>query len=147
MERILIGSRAFFGGYDDFCNDYNRYLEMVDNIKSPLREEMLLRGVYTVKYKKESGKKLISKSLETGDPVSIAKFLVPEVAKAIKVKVSDLQPLECLLPKLDKKHQYIATLYQAVKENGGFDITQEQRDAAYEVYKAARVANENKEEE
>lgn len=148
MEKILVGSRAFFGSYEDFRSKDYDFLELIEEpVGFEWRHEQSLRGVCTLKHKKESPKKMIERTLKSGDALLIGKFLVPEVAKAIGAKVKDILPLEELLPKLDKKHQYVATIFKAVKKNKKFELSQEQRDAAYEVYKAARVANENKEDE
>ena len=62
--------------------------------------------------------------------------------RAIGATVVDILPLETLLPKLDEKHEYVAVIFAAVKQNGSFELTDEQRAAAYEAYRKARQTTE-----
>lgn len=81
---------------------------------------------------------MVQRTLDCGDALLIGKFLVPEVAQAIGATVSDILPLETLLSKLDDRHRYVAVIFDAVKQNGSFELTEEQRAAAYEAYRQAR---------
>ena len=82
---------------------------------------------------------MIAKTLEVGDALLIGKFLVPEVAQAIGATVEDILPLESLLPKLDAKHQYEAVIFEAIKTNGTFTLTDRQRQEAFRQYQLART--------
>lgn len=84
---------------------------------------------------------MVSKTLEVGDPLLIGKFLVPEVADVLGATIDDILPLETLLPKLDDKHQYEAVIFNAIKTNGSFTLTEEQRKEAFKVYKSARKSD------
>lgn len=139
MEKILVGSRAFFGGYEDFKSKDRDYLELVENPKDfQWRREQSLRGVCTFSYKLEPAADMVRRTLESGDALLVGKFLVPEVAEAIGATVADILPLETLLPNLDKRHKYVAVIFEAVKQNNSFVLTEEQRDEAYEVYKQSK---------
>lgn len=136
---ILVGSRAFFAGCEGFRSKDHDYLELLENPEDfTWRREQSLRGVCTFSYKLEPVADMVRRTLETGDALLVGKFLVPEVAEAIGATVSDILPLEALLQGLDKKHEYVAVIFNAVKQNESFVLTDEQRAAAYVVYKQAR---------
>lgn len=142
METILVGSRAFFSGYKDFKSKDYDYLELIENpIGFEWRHEQSLRGVCTLRHKKETIKKMVKRTIKSNDPLLIGKFLVPEVATILGAKVSDIKPLEKLLPKLDKQHEYLTVIFNAIKQNNSFTLSKEQLDEAYKVYKAAREKN------
>ncbi|WP_304954033.1 hypothetical protein [uncultured Alistipes sp.] len=141
MTRILVGSRAFFGGINGFVSKDCDYLELVENPTGfTWRREQSLRGVCTFRFKKEPVARMVQRTIDSGDALLVGKFLVPEVALAIGATVSDILPLETLLPKLDNCHKYVAVIFDAVKQNNGFWLTTEQRDAAYNAYRQARPA-------
>lgn len=143
MKRILVGSRAFFSGMDGFRSKDHDYLELVENPTAfKWRREQSLRGVCTFQFKKEPPADMVRRTLDCGDALLVGKFLVPEVAQAIGATVVDILPLETLLPKLDEKHEYVAVIFAAVKQNGSFELTDEQRAAAYEAYRKARQTTE-----
>lgn len=143
MRRILVGSRAFFSGMDGFRSKDHDYLELVENPTAfKWRREQSLRGVCTFQFKKEPPADMVRRTLDCGDALLVGKFLVPEVAQAIGATVVDILPLETLLPKLDEKHEYVAVIFAAVKQNGSFELTDEQRAAAYEAYRKARQTTE-----
>lgn len=142
-ERILVGSRAFFSGIDGFQSKDRDYLELVENpTEFEWRQELSLRGVCTFRYRKETPAEMVRRTLDSGDALLVGKFLVPEVAQAIGATVADILPLETLLPKLDEKHKYVAVIFEAVKRNGSFEMTDEQRAAVYEAYRQARQPTE-----
>ena len=143
MKRILVGSRAFFSGMDGFRSKDHDYLELVENPTAfKWRREQSLRGVCTFQFKKEPPADMVRRTLDCGDALLVGKFLVPEVAQAIGATVVDILPLETLRPKLDEKHEYVAVIFAAVKQNGSFELTDEQRAAAYEAYRKARQTTE-----
>lgn len=143
----MVGSKAFFGGYKDFHSKDVDYLEIVDSGDFEWRSEFSMRGMCTFKYKKEPIEDLVRKTIETGDALLIGKFLLPEVSKVLGYEVKDILPLESLLPFLDEKHKYIESIFMAVKENNSFELSQEQLDAAYEIYKKARENYRRREKE
>lgn len=139
MKRILVGSRAFFSGMDGFRSKDHDYLELVENPTAfKWRREQSLRGVCTFQFKKEPPADMVRRTLDCGDAFVACKFIVPEVVQAIGATVADILPLEPLLSKLDDRHRYVAVIFAAIKQNGSFELTDEQRAAAYEAYKQAR---------
>lgn len=142
MDKIIVGSRAFFSGMEGFKSKDRDFLELVDEPKGfEWRQEMSLRGVDTFRYRKESPAQMVQRTINAGDPLLIGKFLVPEVAEAIGATVADILPLEQLLPQLDDKHRYVALIFDAVKENNSFTLTAEQRATAFAAYQEARPAS------
>ena len=138
-KKILVGSRAFFGNYKNFRSKDTDYLELVENPQEfSWRKELSMRGFCNFQYKLEPVADMVKRTIENGDPLLIGKFLVPEVAEAIGATVEDILPLEVLLPKLDDNHKYVESIFNAIKENNSFELTDEQRLAAYEIYKQAR---------
>ncbi|MDE5688583.1 MAG: hypothetical protein K2I18_08175 [Paramuribaculum sp.] len=139
MEKILVGSRAFFGEQVASRNKGKDYVELVYSPKVyKWRWEMCLRGTNIFRYKKEDVKTMVQRTVNLGDPQLIGKFLVPEFATAINAKVGDILPLEVLLPKLTEKQKYIALIFEAIKENNTFELEPWQLNEAYEVYKQSR---------
>ncbi len=139
MKRILVGSRAFFSGMEGFKSKDSDYLELVENPTTfKWRREQSLRGTCTFQFKHEPVGQMVQRTLDCGEALLVGKFLVPEVAQAIGATVADILPLEPLLSKLDDRHQYVAVIFEAAKQNGCFELTNEQRAAAYEVYRQAR---------
>ncbi len=142
-NRILVGSRAFFAGLDGFQSKDFDYLELVEDPKHfHYRREMSLRGTCIFQYKKEPVAQMVERVVCSGSAIQLGKFLVPEVAEAIGATIEDIQPLEVLLPKLDKKHEYQAIIFNAYKQNGSFTLTDEQRQQAFASYLEARKTDE-----
>ena len=81
---------------------------------------------------------MINYTLESNDPLLIGKFLVPEVAEELKLSVSDILPLEPMLSKLDEQHQYQVIIFNHIKNNNSFILTEEQLEEAYQFYISAR---------
>lgn len=143
MIKILVGSRAFFSGMDGFNSKDRDYLILTEQPHGfRWRREQSLRGVCTFEYKRDTAATMVAETLQSGDALLIGKFLVPEVAQAINATVEDILPLETLLPKLDDKHRYEAIIFNAIKANGTFTLTEEQRQAAFKVYLSARKADD-----
>jgi len=76
--------------------------------------------------------------------MKFGKYIIPEFAEYIGLTIDDLPRLQLLLAKLDKQHLYQQVIYNAYLENGDFTLTPDQREAAYESYKAARTDEELK---
>lgn len=144
MIKILVGSRAFFDGMKGFQSKDRDFLVLVEKPQGfNWRREQSVRGICTFEYKLGTPAEMVAKTLEVGDPLLIGKFLVPEVADVLGTTVEDILPLETLLPKLDDKHQYEAVIFNAIKANGAFTLTDEQRKEAFHVYQAARKSDNN----
>lgn len=142
--KFLVGSRVFFAGMDGYKSKDKDYLVLVENPTNfEWRRERSVRGVCCFEIRKESISKMVKRTLASGSAIMLGKFLVPEVAKALKAKVKDILPLEPLLEKLDDKHKYQAVIFRAYQENGDFTLTDEQRAEAYAVYCQSRQKHGN----
>lgn len=143
MKKILVGSNAFFEDIKNFKSKDKDYLIFIDNPEDfKIRKEICLRGTDMFYYKRLSPSEMINYTLETNDPLLIGKFLVPEVAEELKLSVSDILPLEPMLSKLDEQHQYQVVIFNHIKNNNNFTLTNEQLDEAYQVYISTRKTKE-----
>ena len=143
MKKILVGSNAFFKDFKDFKSKDKDYLIFVDNPEDfKIRKEICLRGIDTFYYKRLSPSEMINYTLKTNDPLTVSKFFIPEVAEELKLTVNDILPLEPMLSKLDKRHQYQIVIFNHIKNNNSFILTEEQLEEAYQIYSSARKEEE-----
>lgn len=142
-KQFTVGSRAFFSDMPDSRSKDSDILVLMDEPAGfQWRREQQLRGVSTFRYKREPIAQMIQRTLDADDPLMVGKFLVPEVAAELGVSVADILPLQPLVAKLDDKHKYYAVIFDAYQDNGSITLTQEQRDAAYQLYTEARKPKE-----
>lgn len=102
------------------------------------RLEMKLNGVDYFYYINMSKDRLIKLHLSLNDAMTVGKFLVPDVAKYLDFTIEDIQKLSPLFEKLDERHIYEKVIFNSYIENGGFFLTPEQRQKAFEAYLSAR---------
>lgn len=139
MGKFIVGSRAFFSACDGFRGTGHDYLVLEDNPEGyKWRHEQSLRHVSTFRYRREPVVDMVRRTIECGDALLVGKFLVPEVAEAIGATVADILPLEALLPGLAPLYQYLTVIFEAVKRNNSFVLTEEQREEAYKAYRQSR---------
>lgn len=142
-KQFTVGSRAFFSDMPDFRSKDSDILVLMDEPAGfQWRREQQLRDVSTFRYKREPIAQMIQRTLDADDPLLVGKFLVPEVAAELGASVADILPLQPLVAKLDDKHKYYAVIFDAYQTNGSITLTQEQRDAAYQLYTEARKPKE-----
>ncbi len=143
MKKILVGSNVFFKDFKGFKSKDKDYLVFIDNpLDFKKRKEIYLRGIDMFYYKRLSPIEMINYTLETNNPLLIGKFLVPEVAEELKLSVTDILPLEPMLSKLDEQHQYQVIIFNHIKNNNSFILTEEQLDEAYQFYLSTRKDKE-----
>ena len=68
----------------------------------------------------------------------VGKFLIPEFCAEIGLQIEDLPKLLPLVAKLDDNHLYEKIIFESYLKNGAFNLTKEQRLAAYKKYKESR---------
>ena len=102
------------------------------------RLEMKLNGVDYFYYINMPKDRLIKLHLSLNDAMTVGKFLVPDVAKYLDFTIEDIQKLSPLFEKLDERHIYEKVIFNSYIENGGFFLTPEQRQKAFEAYLSAR---------
>ena len=139
MDKFTVGSRAFFSGMDGYNpKDYDtlylvdqgngyKYIKQVSSAGSC--QFFMVRNAKEV---------LIDYALNNSPSMAINKFLVPGLVNELGITIDDLRQLQPMVDKLDAKHRYLRTIYEAYLANGSFTLTDEQRADAFEVYRAAR---------
>ena len=135
---ILMGSRYFFQDYEGYTSHDIDKIEIVDN--NEFKNVRIIRGQGKdyFYFQKRSKEQWILDTLAAELPMAVGKFLIPEFNAQIGFTIEDLPRLKPQFDKLDEKHWYERIIYNAYLENGGFFLTQEQRDRAYESYKKTR---------
>lgn len=136
---ILTGSCVFFGEYPDFKPHDKDYIVLEKNPEYKYLRHLHGQGK-DIFYNQilGSAQAHINYALDVGLGMSVIKFLTPEFNETIGFTIDDLPKVKPLIDKLDEKHLYAKIIYEAYLENGGFFLTQEQRDRAYESYKKTR---------
>ena len=144
MKPILtykIGSSYFFKDYEDYCQKDNDELCIMDRFPDFIKTNVLnmKKDGDDVFFYRDMGKdEFLKETLESGVPMKVGKFLIPEFSEHLGVTIEDLKILESLFDSLDDKHSYEKIIYNAYLENGGFWLTKEQLDNAYSDYKKKR---------
>lgn len=139
-NKIIVGSRAFFRGMDGFKPSDEDYVVLMEMHNQRFKNQMQVRmGDKCIFFWLEKSKEeMLDYLLKSNDPLQVGKFLVPVFAERLSITIDDLRQLQPMVDKLDAKHQYLRTIYEAYLANGSFTLTDEQRAAAFEVYRAAR---------
>lgn len=136
MKRIITGSRAFFSGMEGFKpKDYD-VIVIVNNKEVPFKwmRQTSNGSVDVFEIVRHPKAKLISHAVEKAQPMAIARFLTPAFAKEIGLHPSDLPALRPMRENLDYKHEYLGVIYDAYVSNSSFELTDDQRQAAFDVY-------------
>ncbi len=133
-----MGSRYFFSKYVDFTSHDVDTIELVNTRE--FRDKRVIRGqgkdIFQLRRKPKE--ELIKDALNSKLPMVVGKFLIKEFNEDIGFTIEDLKLLKPLIDAIDEKHNYEKIIYDAYLENGKFELTQEQRDAAYAEYKKYR---------
>jgi hypothetical protein len=90
------------------------------------------------KWRKMTPDEFVEYTLNSRLPMEIGKFLVPEVAEYLGFTLEHLEKLRPVSNRLDGRHLYEKVIFDSYLENGGFFLTDEQRNAAYKLYKRYR---------
>lgn len=139
MHKILIGSQYFFSCYDDFDGKDIDELQIINTDEFAQVRQLTGQGRCLFFMKRHPSKEhYIDWALKSQIGMVIGKFLVPEFCAEIGFTVEDLPKLAPLLEKLDDKHKYEKIIFNSYIENGAFELTDEQRDTAYKLYKRSR---------
>lgn len=137
---MIIGSNAFFLQYSDFKPTDIDELEIIDTNQFTQVRQLTGKGKCLFQMRRHDSKQeYIDWALRGRLGMVVGKFLVPEFCEAIGFTIEDLPQMKPLIDKLDEKHKYEEIIYNSYLQNGSFTLTQEQRDAAYASYKAARA--------
>lgn len=144
-RQFSVGSQAFFSAYPDFTPSDADVVEFEVAPKlyknfMQIRKKDKSRCIF--KWRLMSADEFVDYTLTTKLPMEIGKFLVPEVARYVGITVDHLKKMTPVVERLDDKHAYERIIFDAYIANDGFWMTQDQRDLAYQSYRASRKANE-----
>ena len=135
MSEILVGSKYFFSGYDDFQPKDTDMVEIVETNEFQWMRLIRGQGRCLLQFNKKLTKEQhIERALATEAGLVIGKFLVPEFCQKIGFGVQDLLKLLPLVEKLDNRHKYEKIIFDSYIKNNSFSLTDEQREAAYKAY-------------
>lgn len=145
IKRIETGSVVFFKNYPDFNPHDRDYIEFCKTNEFKFIERSRIQelgvDVFYVKVLNSPDEYIdcaVEHGIKTNTGMIICEFLLPEYIKFIGMTVDRLPRLAPLFDVLDKKHLYLKIIYEAYLKNGKFELTDEQRLAAYEEYKRER---------
>lgn len=142
---ILIGSTYFFKGFEGFKPKDKDYIQFTDKgIGFKHIRQLTTSSMCKFTMVRRPKEEIIEYALSSAPPMALGKFLVPEFNQEINFTIEDLEQLRPLRDKLDPEHQYEAIIFDAYIENNNFILTDEQRQAAYESYKATRSETDEK---
>ena len=138
---MLMGSRYFFSCYDDFVSKDIDEIAIIDTNEFKQMKQITGRDRCLFLLKRHDSKEdYIDWALRSNTGMVIGKFLVPEFCKQIGFTIDDLPKLSPLLERLDSKHLYEKVIFDSYIENHAFELTIEQRDRAYSMYRESRAA-------
>lgn len=137
---MIVGSRAFFSGMEDFQPTDTDILELIESpIGFKTVRQIRFADKCVFQWKNMPTKELIEETLNRNVPMEIGKFLVPEFIEKLNLSIEDLKKLKPLVDQLDDAHKYEAIIYNAYIENGDFYLTPLQLNDAYHAYKESRT--------
>lgn len=132
---MLVGSNAFFKNIKGFKSKDIDILELIDNpVGFEYCRQFKFKDKCVFQWKNMDIEDFINIELTYNTPMSICKFLVPEFVKFKCVTIEHLKKLQPLVDKMDDKHLYLKTIYDAYIFNNDFYLTDGQLDEAYKIY-------------
>ena len=140
LKRYIVGSKYFFDKYPDYESKDTDYLIIEDPPFMPYKHMMVIRGqgIDEFRYKPKSADEFIDFTLELNVPMVIGKFLVKEFCEDFGITIDHIKKLKPLVDQMDDKHLYVQYIYNVFMNNNRFDLTDEERDEAYKLYKEAK---------
>ena len=139
-RQFQMGSSYFFNKYEDYhSKDYDD-LCIMDTFNFPGRRvmNMKIKGKDVFMFRDMDKQGFLDDIKETGVYMKAGKFLIPEFNEYIGFTIDDLKSIMDYFDKMDWNHKYEKVIAESYIENGGFFLTDEQRDKAYGVYKKTR---------
>lgn len=137
-QRFRVGSTAFFNQYSDFVPgdvDEIEFEEEPKLYKNVIQFRKMDKTRCLFKWRKMSADEFVEYALHSKLPMEIGKFLVPDVTEYLCFTMDHLRKLKPIVDNLDERHTYEKVIYDSYLLNGGFFLTQEQRNDAYKEYK------------
>lgn len=142
MEIFKIGSRAFFGNMPDYKEGDCDVLLVLDKWPEEFKKTIFSCGVTkcdTFFMKQMTKEEYIAETIETEDIKRVFYYMVPEFVQFIGLTIDDIKRVEPVVRKLENtRHKWYINVYESYIANGGFYLSDEQREAAYDVFKRTR---------
>lgn len=139
---MLVGSRAFFEGLNDFKSKDIDILELVDNPTGfKNQRQFKFKNKCVFQWRRMPIEEFIEVTLSNNTPMEVGKFLVPEFIQEFGITLEHLKKLEPLINKLDNCHKYEEIIYNAYLENCDFYLNDSQLQEAYKIYLKYRNGN------
>ena len=140
MKRYVVGSTLWFSEYEDYVVHDRDVLYVCDVSHQVIfKKKGLDMILLPEKTAKEYVAEIVSAGINRSTTLYCGKFLCPEFAKDFGVTMEDLDTIKPYIYATDERHQYQRVVLDSYLANGDFVLTDEQRDAAYAVYKSARA--------
>lgn len=141
LKRYIVGSKYFFDKYPDYESKDTDYLIIEDPPFMPYNHMMVIRGQGKdeFRYKPKSADEFINYTLELNVPMVVGKFLVKEFCEDFGITIDHIKKLKPLVEQMDDKHLYVKYIYERMIENASFEITEEDRLKAYDMYKKQKL--------
>ena len=139
IKTFIIGSRAFFSNIEGYESKDIDQLCIMDEFKfrgNVLNGKIGNKDIFFFRNLDKEG--FIQDALDSNVPMRVGKFLVPEFAEYLGLTIDDLKRLQQLIDDIDDRHLYEREIYKNYIKNGGFYLTDEQRDSTYKLYKLKR---------
>ena len=136
--KFLTGSKYFFGnceGYEPTITDTD-YIEIIEN--ADFRRIRLIHdenGFEVYQWALRPKAQIFEEFEHFPNSTAVCSLLVPEFNEVFGITYLDLIKVENVINNLTGKLSYYKVIYDAYMKNGSFVLTDEQRQAAYEVYK------------
>lgn len=142
-NEITVGSAAFFAGLEGFEPKTTDKLEIIPAVRNGWwRYCGTADGISHYKWQQHTLQELVDKLKKCTDCKRISTLLVPDFAKVVAPKVNAADYLEAIAPAIGRlcdKHQWGKAVYEAYKENGNLEMSEEQRKRTFAVYRATRA--------
>lgn len=132
---MIVGSTAFFKDIKGFKSKDIDVLELIDDpIGFKIYRQCRFKNKCVFQWKNLPIDEFIKYELFYDTPMSVNKFLVPEFIKLKGVTIEHLKQLKPLVDKMDNKHLYLKTIYDAYMKNNCLTLTDDQLMEAYDTY-------------
>lgn len=139
-NKYIVGSNYFFKTIKGFKSKDIDEVEVInDSKKFKHNFRIKIANKDIIKIVRQDKQEILSYAAKHADGLVFGRFLIPELNKEFDIELEDLKIVEPLISKLDNKHLYFKKIYEYYLENGNMTLTDEQRNAAYEIYKQYRT--------
>lgn len=140
IKRFITGSRTFFEGMEGFMPHDADYLEIDPDLQVAGTQYKPSPGVDVYRWKFSTfGEFYDFFKIHRHPNMRLCLFLSRDVARFLGMDFEDLKKVAFLKEGMDKRHMYLVSIYDFYMENGGWFLTERQRDEAYEIYKRERI--------